>query len=323
MCRIISLIVLIFTFVEILHATNYPILQPASDPTESGNWNRTVIPLKRCGNLLLMEATVDSIVGDFIIDTGAPYLILNSTYFRNYPAKQTLQTAGLNANTTTAIRSEIKNFNAQELQYKNVEVDITGLKQIEDKCNMRILGLMGANMFSSFLMRIDTRKNQLVLYRLDEQGNTKTPLSDSLDLFNCERKPNVNLRFKWCDNKIMLPVSIANKEMNWMFDSGAETNVVDVLAQKKILKEFNVIRRVALTGSTGARQEVLIGYFNEISIGSSSFSAQQTILTGMQELNEACSMFIDGILGYSFFSQGIVSINFPKREFSFYLYATQ
>lgn len=323
MRRVASLIVIIFTFVETLHATNYPILQPISDPTETGNWNKTVIPLKRCGNLLLMEATVDSIIGDFIIDTGAPYLILNSTYFRNYPAKQTLQTAGLNANTTTAVRSNVKRFSAQDLQYQNIEVDITSLKQIEDKCNMRILGLMGANMFSSFLMRIDTRKNQLILYRLDEQGNTKIPLSDSLDLFHCEPKSNVHLKFKWCDNKIMVPVSIANKEMNWMFDSGAETNVVDVLAQKKILKEFNVIRRVALTGSTGARQEVLVGYFNEIAIGTASFNAQQTILTGMQELNETCSMFIDGILGYSFFSKGIVSINFPKREFSLYLYATQ
>jgi hypothetical protein len=41
-----------------------------------------VIPLKRAGKLLLIEAEADGQRGDFILDTGAPFLVLNQTYFR-------------------------------------------------------------------------------------------------------------------------------------------------------------------------------------------------------------------------------------------------
>ena len=44
-----------------------------------GDFETLVIPLKRAQNLLLVEAKVDSIEGNFILDTGAPYLVLNKT----------------------------------------------------------------------------------------------------------------------------------------------------------------------------------------------------------------------------------------------------
>jgi hypothetical protein len=111
--------------------------------------------------------------------------------------------------------------------------------------------------------------------------------------------------------------------MNWIFDTGAESNVVDALSSKKILKEFVVLRRINMTGTTGSKQEVFLGYFNQINVGEQSFPMQQTLLVGMQELNQTCSVFIDGILGYSFFSQGIVTMNFMTKDFSLYLYLSE
>ena len=43
-----------------------------------------LIPLKRAGNLFLIEARIDTMVGNFIVYLGAPYLVLNATYFRDY-----------------------------------------------------------------------------------------------------------------------------------------------------------------------------------------------------------------------------------------------
>src|SRR5215210_6965712 len=47
-----------------------------------------VIPFSRAGNLIVVQARADTIDGNFILDTGAPHLILNLTYFREYPATQ-------------------------------------------------------------------------------------------------------------------------------------------------------------------------------------------------------------------------------------------
>src|SRR5574343_801004 len=47
-----------------------------------GEFDTLKLPLKRAGNLLLVEADVDGQRGNFILDTGAPGLVLNTTYFR-------------------------------------------------------------------------------------------------------------------------------------------------------------------------------------------------------------------------------------------------
>lgn len=43
------------------------------------------LPFTKVGNLMIVKARVDSVEGNFILDTGAPYLVLNLTYFRHYP----------------------------------------------------------------------------------------------------------------------------------------------------------------------------------------------------------------------------------------------
>jgi predicted aspartyl protease len=43
--------------------------------------DKIVIPLVRVSNLFMVEATVDGQTGNFVLDTGAPGLVLNQTYF--------------------------------------------------------------------------------------------------------------------------------------------------------------------------------------------------------------------------------------------------
>src|SRR5438105_532292 len=44
-----------------------------------------IIPFNRIGNLMVIKAKADTVEGNFIVDTGAPGLVLNITYFRDYP----------------------------------------------------------------------------------------------------------------------------------------------------------------------------------------------------------------------------------------------
>ena len=59
------------------------------DPVIKMDSPSCVIPFTRAGNLILIKAKVDSIDGNFILDTGAPNLVLNMTYFRHYPSRFT------------------------------------------------------------------------------------------------------------------------------------------------------------------------------------------------------------------------------------------
>jgi len=54
---------------------------PSPEPTFADGAQTVTIPIKRAGNLIIVEAQIDSIAGNFVLDTGAPYLVLNATYF--------------------------------------------------------------------------------------------------------------------------------------------------------------------------------------------------------------------------------------------------
>ncbi|MEI9810171.1 MAG: hypothetical protein WDO16_21155 [Bacteroidota bacterium] len=57
-----------------------------NDPVVTSDSAGCTIPFNKAGNLIIIQARVDTMVGNFILDTGAPGLILNMTYFRNYPS---------------------------------------------------------------------------------------------------------------------------------------------------------------------------------------------------------------------------------------------
>lgn len=289
-------------------------------PIPQGDWQFQVIPLKRAGNLILIEGTVDSISGNFILDTGAPYLVLNQTYFRSYQPNTASASVGVSGLSEVA-RTQIPRLDFGGIFYEHVDADVINLSHIEDQKKVRVLGLIGTNLFSGLQISIDLVKNQLFVYRLDSKGNPQS-LADTLssDSLRIDRIPDLQFNFNYCDEKIFIPVEINGQKMNWILDTGAETNVVDAWSKKKVIRDFVVNRRINLVGSTGEKQEILLGVMPETSVGNISFPMQQTIVTSMQELSETCSLYIDGILGYSFLSQGIFTINFVKKEFSMYFY---
>ncbi|HYH13741.1 MAG TPA: hypothetical protein VD794_00880, partial [Flavisolibacter sp.] len=71
-----------FSFIDTtLHQKIFRLPYNVSDPVIRSDTASCVIPFTRVGNLILVKAHIDSIVGNFILDTGAPHLILNITYF--------------------------------------------------------------------------------------------------------------------------------------------------------------------------------------------------------------------------------------------------
>src|SRR3569833_2263925 len=55
------------------------------DSAPDGDFQTLVVPIKRAGNLIIVEAQLDSLEGNNVMDNGAPYLVLNATYFRDAP----------------------------------------------------------------------------------------------------------------------------------------------------------------------------------------------------------------------------------------------
>jgi len=142
----------------VLHANDAPLpifplekmlAANSNDPIIRTDTPSCVLPFSRAGNLILIKARVDSIDGNFILDTGAPGLVLNITYFRNYP--QTVhdaeQTSITGTSSSTVAKTTVSELNFGTYHYYKAEADLLNLGHIENTKNIKILGLLGMGLF--------------------------------------------------------------------------------------------------------------------------------------------------------------------------------
>ncbi|HZL09185.1 MAG TPA: aspartyl protease family protein [Prolixibacteraceae bacterium] len=267
-----------------------------------------VIPLKRAGRLFLIEAKVDNEEGNLIFDTGASGLVLNSTYFRNYIKTETKNSSGINGAVGLVEKISVGKLEFAKLSYKNLWADLVSLGHIENRRGVKILGLVGFGMMRNFEIVLDSKNNELKLFRIDKTGkrlNSQSP----------EFKSDYNQKIEGNGNILFLKGMIGGKMLNFGFDSGAETNAISSFSNKKIMSTITITRRMTLKGAGASGREVLFGRMNDFTIGPRQILNMETIITNLAALSDVYGTHIDGMLGYSFLEHGTICVNFVKKQF--------
>lgn len=282
-----------------------------SDPEPSGEFTTLVIPIKRVSNLIILEAKVDTMEGNFVLDTGAPYLVLNQTYFRDYPHYNDQDAGGINGDAGTAFRTHVGSLNIAELHYDRLQADVTDLSAIENSRNIKVLGLLGTKLFSKFAITVDLFQNQLYVHKLDKNG--EIPVAEEL-----YHDPILKMPFYYANNAILFKASVNDNSMWFAFDTGAETNLIDYRQAKKLMPTLQIINRSKLTGIGGSTFEVIYAKFDKLLVGERVFTNNKVIITSLEQMGKAYNHDIDGMLGCDFFGRAVFTINFVKKEFIMY-----
>jgi hypothetical protein len=286
-----------------------PFFQQISySPENSLESDSVVIPLKRAGRLLLIEAVVDNEPGNLVFDTGASGLVFNSTYFRNHSRSAGGNSNGITGGIGLTEQITIDKIEFANLTYKNIRADMTNLGHIENRRGVKILGLIGFNMIRNFEILIDVKNNQLKLFRIDKTGKR---IGQGQSKF----KSDHNQKIADNSNILFLEGKVGGKNLNFCFDTGAETNVISSYSSKNILSTLTITRRSGLRGAGVAGKEVLFGRMNDFSMGNQQIKGMETIISNLDALSEAYGKKIDGMLGYNFMEQGILCINFARKQF--------
>ncbi|RYG28258.1 MAG: hypothetical protein EOO01_40055, partial [Chitinophagaceae bacterium] len=143
------------------------------DPIVTTDSSVCVIPFSRVGNLIVIKARADETEGNFILDTGAPKLILNMTYFRNYPSSAAEEDAGgITGGGSGNSPTMVEQFGFGPVHFQKVEADRINLGHIENTKGIKILGLLGMQLFKKFEMIIDYEKNQLILHLISRKESS-------------------------------------------------------------------------------------------------------------------------------------------------------
>jgi hypothetical protein len=270
-----------------------------------------MIPFTRAGNLIVIKAKADTTEGNFILDTGAPHLILNVTYFRDYPVTQLhdAEQTGITGTAAGLGKTSIREFSLGSLDYTNLEADLANLGHIENSKGVRIMGLLGLDLFRQCELIIDYDQNLIYLHRISKKeihGYRHVTLADTADYRV--------LPFDLTDNRIMLSANAGGKKLKFVVDCAAETNVLDSRLPDKILEKVNITRRVMLAGSNNRKIEALYGEMQSIKIGKEEVSSLPVLITNLENTCFSYAGCVDGVLGFDFLSLHKVGFNFVKRK---------
>lgn len=271
--------------------------------------NTETIPFNRVGNLIVIQATADTTTGNFILDTGAPGLVLNLTYFRQYRQSETNGDRGsVSGAVVGAVQVVVDRFQFGNQHYKSLDADMISLGHIEDRKGLKILGLIGVSLFKDCEIIIDYETSLIHLHRIakQEKATYKSKLLDSA-------KYNV-LNFEIVDNKIIAGVKLGERKMKFFLDSGAESNVLDSRLPNKVFENMTITGRTKIVGASNKTVEALYGKLSNMKVGGQSLAALPFVITNLENacISEVCC--IDGILGINFFSVHKVGFNFSKGE---------
>jgi len=290
--------------------THHRVYDP--DPAPNADFTTMIVPIKRAGNLIVVEAQVDTMEGNFILDTGAPGLVLNATYFRSMPVVDEPETGGINGS-TGSFTTYVRNFKILDLQYSRLTAHVCDLGFIENGRHIKVLGLLGTKLFEKFSLTVDLFNNVLYIQKVDKTGN----IPEGERIFHDRLLVSP---FRLINDVIFLKGSVNNYTLWFAFDSAAETNLLDYDRSKKFMATLEVIGRAKIKGLGGTGVEVLYTSFDKLTVADYTFEKNRALVANLEKMGKAYGQTVDGILGYDFFSRGIFTINFVKKEFEMYIY---
>ncbi len=278
-----------------------------------------MIPFTRAGNLIVVKAKADTIEGNFILDTGAPNLVLNITYFRDYPVTHIsdAEQKDITGSSPIVTQTEVARFVFGALDYYRVQADLIDMGNIENSKGIKILGLLGVELFKDCGMIIDYEKNLIYLHRINRKES-----ATYLDELLKDAAAYHTLPIEILDNRILVRTELAGKKLKLVIDYAAESNILDSRLPDKVFNNVSITRRVLLNGIGNKKVEALYGDLKSMRVGSQDISNLPVLITNLEYTCFSQNACINGVLGFDFLSLHKIGFNFAKRKMYIWKEAT-
>jgi len=268
------------------------------------------LPFSRAGNLILVKGRADTTEGNFILDTGCPYLVLNMTYFRSYTVHGQLEGRGsVSTGEFTAMQTQVRDFSFGAAGYTRLTADLANLGHIENSRGVKILGLIGMQMLEGFEMIIDYENNLIHMHRIHRKQASvyrHDMLSDTSAYYT--------VPIQITDNRIMVHTTLAGKKLKLIIDSGAETNLIDSRLPDRVFEKIAITGRTMLSGVGSSRVEVLTGDLSGLVIGNRNLDNLPVLITNLEKTCFSYGGCVDGVLGFDFLSLKKIGFNFVTNK---------
>ncbi len=273
--------------------------------------NTIYIPFTLVGQLIMVEAKVDTVTGFFMLDTGSEKLVLNKQYFEASENGRSIAAVGNTGFVNAVIEKRVDRLQIDQLVVREIRAHLVDLHHIELKKNIRLIGILGHDVYQDFEVFIDFQSKFIVLTRVNKKGFR-------IDTLAPYELPYDSMSFDLQHHLIIVDTKVNNVRLKMILDSGAELNLIDRHVNRRVMDKFTIIKRVNLLGVGNREVEVLAGVLNDVQCGNQYSDKMNTLLTSLDEINQSFDVNVQGVIGYEFLKKRRVLINYQKRKLYFF-----
>jgi hypothetical protein len=255
------------------------------------------VPFRLAHGLIHLRAELDGQPGTYLLDTGAPGLVVNA------PARSVGNVQGVSCAGTISVGQQVVGpFSWAERRWPSMDAFSLDLTHLESYAGHHIAGLIGYSLFADRILFIDYERELLTL--LDPRR---------LDLEHLGN-PRVNIALSQEGHLPIVTIEINGQFFRFGLDTGAEANLLD----KGVLEAMDAacltgLELAEVQGLDQSVQRVESVLWHNLQLGGHTFTGR-FLLTDLAHLGAVSEKPIHGILGYSFLSQFKVAINYPQQQ---------
>ncbi|CAM3564488.1 hypothetical protein FSS13T_06660 [Flavobacterium saliperosum S13] len=133
-------------------------------------------------------------------------------------------------------------------------------------------------------------------------------------------KEKITVPFTFVDNLIIIPVEINNTKLNMLLDSGSEPSLIFSFPENDTIQLYNT-KKIKISGL--GNEEMAEGIFSDKNTANVSGYVNKgfdllVILDESLNFSSRIGIPVNGILGYSFFKNNIIEIDYQKKKVTIY-----
>lgn len=263
-------------------------------------------PFQLARNLIWIEASVEGVVGYYILDTGAPTLLLNDRGQQSVKAELGLGAGG----TVPLAEHHVESFELGGVEHGTQSAYHIDLRPLEARAGRPLQGMVGHKQLSAYELLIDYPTRTIRLF--PAKRNELHQLG----------KPKMTFRFTYIDHLPIITLTQGKRKLNFILDTGAGSNLIHQGALENGRIDFieeEGGRMVNIQGLDGELMNCPIGYLNTLHLQDEDLSALEFVSTNLDHIQApGGGGRIDGILGTDFLQHYRISIDFHKRRLHFW-----
>lgn len=279
--------------------------KPASDPLP----DTLRFPFEIQDGQIVVQAAINGVAGNFLVDTGAQATTVNTAHFR----EGQLQTFALDHGRPSGVGGALSNVRAArgldltwgDARFEDLRGIALDLSHLEASIGTQVVGLIGYDILEQFEIHFDYAAGLLTLYRLDKDNK---PINAALP-----GTPKATIAFDMVGHLPVFPARVSGQELRLGLDSGAAEAMLAAKWEDPMAGQFEFIRLADIRGADKTVRPAAEVRFDSMTVDNVEyedvvFRFSDILLAGGGRLD------LDGMLGYQFLSTRPTSINFRARE---------